>query len=464
MKKRNRNALIERAGLLAVEAACNNLDLIWRDLLQEDVGIDGTIEIAIGEFPTGKLIGAQVKSGASYIRSETPTTFRFYPDADDMQYWASVSIPMFLLLHDPRIGTVYWADLSKHIQERVDNPLDSPSIIFSKSNVMNEKFSAYLRGRFDLLLYSDEEYAAAQTDLRNLEHTLGTLDSAVTFSALDLFVEGLWGLCSKLQFHSSMMSELVRREAMDKPEVLLLNYTLDRASLYPFLSRYFNLLSKHHLATLDGADINHSLYAKLEFPTFIAPLTTNGRRFTEYLRKCSTPRVHDNQFFTLALLPHVQIEVYSDFKVSGDEPIFGKFTDVLAICFNPHLDYYHLEHWHRAEGAVACKICSQSIFYSELKEYINHHFGLLPKDRLWFRYREIPLTPLICWLEEWNDNHQPMPGQDLQGKSSARLAGFHDEWLSISAPVGVVSVSEPKLPQFPSPILANGEYLHAPDS
>jgi hypothetical protein len=30
-----------------------------------------TIEIALGEFPTGKLVGAQIKSGMSYIRSET---------------------------------------------------------------------------------------------------------------------------------------------------------------------------------------------------------------------------------------------------------------------------------------------------------------------------------------------------------------------------------------------------------
>ncbi len=101
MKRRNKNAVTEREGLLAVEVACNRLNLIWRDLLQEDVGIDGTIEVAIGEYPTGKLVGVQVKSGASYIRSETAESFRFYPDKDDLQYWASVSIPMFLLVHDP---------------------------------------------------------------------------------------------------------------------------------------------------------------------------------------------------------------------------------------------------------------------------------------------------------------------------------------------------------------------------
>ena len=109
MKKRVRNAKQERAGVIAVEQACNKLDLIWRNLLQEDVGVDGTIEIALGEFPTGKLVGAQVKSGVSYVRSETDSSFRFYPDKDDLTYWRELSIPLFLLVHHPDDGNVYWS-------------------------------------------------------------------------------------------------------------------------------------------------------------------------------------------------------------------------------------------------------------------------------------------------------------------------------------------------------------------
>jgi len=71
MRRRSGTAVTERAGINAVEAACLDLNLIWRALLQEGVGVDGTIEIATGDFPSGKLVGAQVKSGRSYIRSET---------------------------------------------------------------------------------------------------------------------------------------------------------------------------------------------------------------------------------------------------------------------------------------------------------------------------------------------------------------------------------------------------------
>lgn len=86
---------------------CNDLDLIWRSLLEEDVGVDGTIEIALGEFPTGKIIGAQVKSGMSYIRSESETSFRFYPDKDDLDYWRELSVQLFLLIHHPGDDNVY---------------------------------------------------------------------------------------------------------------------------------------------------------------------------------------------------------------------------------------------------------------------------------------------------------------------------------------------------------------------
>ncbi|RWI08808.1 MAG: DUF4365 domain-containing protein [Mesorhizobium sp.] len=79
MRKRSRTAKQGRAGVIAVEQACNELDLIWRSLIEEDVGVDGTIEMALGEFPTGKIIGVQIKSGRSYIRSETEAFFKFYP-------------------------------------------------------------------------------------------------------------------------------------------------------------------------------------------------------------------------------------------------------------------------------------------------------------------------------------------------------------------------------------------------
>lgn len=328
VKKRVRNARQGRAGVIAVEQACNRLDLIWRNLLEEDVGVDGTIEVALDEFPTGKLVGAQIKSGMSYVRSETATSFRFYPGKDDLAYWRELSIPLFLFVHHPGEDRVYWVDVTHHIESRGDDPLGTSYIEFSKNNQLDAAFETYLRGRFDLVVYNDGQYAELRHELEKLVHTDGSGRGTVSVSALDLFVEGLWGLCSKLQFHSSLLSDIIRKTVRDREGTVPITYTFDRAVLYPFFTRYFNLLTKHHLALIDSADINNSLYAKLEYPAFIAALTTNGRRFVEYLRSSGRENVHDNQFLSLTARPHVQIEVYSSFELLGGRANFGPFTEL----------------------------------------------------------------------------------------------------------------------------------------
>lgn len=338
MKKRSRTAKQGRAGIIAVEQACNQLDLIWRNLLEEDVGVDGTIEIALGEFPTGKIVGAQVKSGASYVRSETDSGFRFYPDEDDLAYWRKLSIPLFLLVHHPRDDCVYWVDVSRYVESRENNSLGTSSITFSKANKLDRDFEVYLHSRFDLTVHTDAQYADLRRELQSVTHMDGSGGGVVTITAFDLFIEGLWGLCSKLQFHSSLLADLIRKAVRDRDGEIAVTYTFDRATLYPFFTRYFSLLTKHHLVVLDTAEINESLYVKLEYPTFIAPLTTNGRRFVAYLRLIGVPAARDHQYMSLSVRPHVQIEVYSSFGSINGQVRFGPFTDVLAIGFNAYLD------------------------------------------------------------------------------------------------------------------------------
>ena len=146
-RRRPRYARQGRAGVIAVESACNRLDLIWRNLLEEDVGVDGTIEVALGDFPTGKLVGAQIKSGMSYIRSESSDGFRFYPKSGDLAYWQALSIPLFLFVHHPEHDEVYWVDMEKHFESRGDDPLGPAYVQFSKSNKIDEAFQAHLRAR-----------------------------------------------------------------------------------------------------------------------------------------------------------------------------------------------------------------------------------------------------------------------------------------------------------------------------
>jgi len=233
MKKRKKNAKTERAGVVALEKACIPLDLIWRSLLEEDVGVDGTIEIALGEFPTGKLIGAQVKSGLSYIRSETETGFRLYADEDDIEYWQALSIPLYIFVHDPRDGKVYWKDFSSHVREDTQH---GPSTLIEmlKVNQVDNAFSAHLRARVDLGVFDKTRHATIQKELAAIIWSDGTGGSQVTVSGLDLFVQGLWGLCSKLQFHSSIIADLIRAKAIKQVAEVSVDYTFSRETCIRF--------------------------------------------------------------------------------------------------------------------------------------------------------------------------------------------------------------------------------------
>lgn len=461
MKKRNRHAKTERAGVIAVEQACNDLDLIWRPILVEDVGLDGAIEISLGDFPTGKIVGAQIKAGQSYIRAENDATFRFYPDEDDLAYWLAVTIPVILFVHDPTSSRTYWLDVKKHVQER------PPGVVyfeFPKSNVADRAFEAYLHATFDLRIFGDEEYTQAQTELSKIVYASGDAGGTVNVSALRLFVTGLWGLCSKLQFHTSIITDIIRRDVRDRQGDIRVNYTFSRDEIYAFLSRYFNTLTTYRLAELDVQDINHSMYAKLELPSFIAPLTVNGRRFVEFLRR-SQGDVHDNQYLTLSLLPHVRLEFYDDFSIEGGSghARLGRYRDVVRIRFNKHLDYYRIVHIsRRTPDDDPIIVVDQTVFYYELRDYLSSQFGHIDRKHVILRYYDLPLSPLICWLETWSDQ-QPLPAESLLGKSNFEQAGFADEMQSILGALGSMTVSEPNL-LMPddNPFLVNGDILTIP--
>lgn len=239
-----------------------------------------------------------------------------------------------------------------------------------------------------------------------------------------------------------------------------MRYSFSRGNLYPFFIKYIDVLMRHHLALIDAADVNESLYAKLEFPTFLAPLTTNGRRFVEYLRANGREDAHDNRFFTLTLIPHTQIEVYASFEETEQGGRFGPYTDVLGISFNPHLDYYHLIHWRRASpDAKPEKIAEQTIYFFELIDHIERTLGALDKDLILLRHLDLPITPLISWLEAWYGMEQPFSASLLGEKSNTYMFGFVDEISSIMGAAGVMEISEPVLPVLPLRNLASGEMM-----
>ncbi|WP_420006641.1 DUF4365 domain-containing protein [Arenibacterium sp. LLYu02] len=460
-KKRSGSAIVEKAGLLAVEKACNDQDLIWRDLLQEDVGVDGTIEVCLGDFPTGKIVGAQVKSGMSYVNGDREDQFKFYARPADLDYWLQLSIHLFLFVYHPEDDQVYWHHVTNYVPDDEGQTSPSTHIVISKENKIDEAFSRYLITLFALEVYDADRLTLLSDEMAATTISVGHGEAAVTISALDLFVGGLWGLCSKVQFHASILLQGIRKHVISRGKDAPIAYTFSRGEIYPFVVKYVRLLTDHGLAKIDIDDVNDSLYRKMEQPTFIAPLTTNGRALVDFLRTRGHADVHDNQFFTLSLVPAVQIEVYATFDESKGEEAFGPYTDVLAIRFNQYLDYYEVQHLARTKNGESTQVrASQIMYFNEMIEYLDRMLTKTPKDRVLLRYLDHPCTPLISWLENWYGEKQLFHIDDLATKTNSDQIGFHDELVSIMSGVGAMTAQEPHLPDFPIRSLFNGEFLN----
>jgi hypothetical protein len=56
-------------GVMFIQRTVDDLECVWRSTPNDDVGLDGEIELGKDGAATGHLIKVQVKSGKSYIRN-----------------------------------------------------------------------------------------------------------------------------------------------------------------------------------------------------------------------------------------------------------------------------------------------------------------------------------------------------------------------------------------------------------
>jgi hypothetical protein len=119
VKKFNPYRKTANQGVAFVQKIVDEMDCVWRPTPNDDVGLDGEIELGKDGAATARLIKVQVKSGKSYFHKETATRFEFIAKPDDLEYWSRVNLPVILVVYDPEKGEGYW----KHIQRFLsDNP------------------------------------------------------------------------------------------------------------------------------------------------------------------------------------------------------------------------------------------------------------------------------------------------------------------------------------------------------
>jgi len=120
----------ERAGVHAVAKNVHEeFDWIFREQ-EEDFGIDAQIEVVVDHRPSGKIIAAQIKSGASYFAEEETVGFVFRGNLADLDYWLNHDLPVIVILYDPNGQVAYWQHVTS---ERVTRFAEGWKILVPRS-------------------------------------------------------------------------------------------------------------------------------------------------------------------------------------------------------------------------------------------------------------------------------------------------------------------------------------------
>lgn len=98
----------DRVGVSAVGLLFHKeLGWLFREQ-QQDFGVDAQVEIVEEKKPTGRLIGIQIKSGASFFQERTAEHIVFRGDLDHLDYWLRHRLPIIVVLYDPSSDAAYW--------------------------------------------------------------------------------------------------------------------------------------------------------------------------------------------------------------------------------------------------------------------------------------------------------------------------------------------------------------------
>lgn len=109
-KIHSQTRIIDNKGLARLQTYCANHtpQVSWRPVSNDDIGIDGEIELYSDEgHRLSEIIKVQLKStetDKSYIKNENPVngTFTFYAEKSDVEYWQELSNDVLLVIFDNR--------------------------------------------------------------------------------------------------------------------------------------------------------------------------------------------------------------------------------------------------------------------------------------------------------------------------------------------------------------------------
>ena len=94
------------------------MGFVW-NALHLEAGIDGIIEVRDSSTSevTNCIIQVQSKAGPSYFRAESDSTFEFYCDERDLEYWLRGNAPVVLVVSRPDSDEAYWVPVKDYFRD-----------------------------------------------------------------------------------------------------------------------------------------------------------------------------------------------------------------------------------------------------------------------------------------------------------------------------------------------------------
>ena len=161
-KSLNPNRKTANQGVAFVQRTVDEMDCVWRSTPNDDVGLDGEIELGKKGTATGHLLKVQVKSGKSYFHNVSGQNFDFLAGADDLQYWRGANVPVILVVYDPDLSEGYWKSIQHCVAQ---NP---PAKDKSYRIQFNRKRDRFVPGSFlqlcNLVIADEAELTAFLKD------------------------------------------------------------------------------------------------------------------------------------------------------------------------------------------------------------------------------------------------------------------------------------------------------------
>lgn len=296
----------ERLGVNAVAEAVARLGLIWRETPSADIGIDGHIEYVTAEgAATGRMVAVQIKSGPSFLK-ERDGNWVFYPAQKHRFYWERFPLPVLVVLHDPGRGVSYWQDVRRILRASGSN---EAGILVPKENVLQHVTPGDLFRDFAV---SGEPFLELDDVLTRLIQTKSR-NASFPVSFFDLFCNGLTNICRSLYFGMDV--------AMTVAECKMANQSTPMGvglgdTEHEFLFDFIKFLVHQHLADVEFSDCLIDWHDRQMMPTFMAALTSRGRRL-------------------VGMIGNLQSQLESDGTITKAGSIRAAQEDFVQMVFSP---------------------------------------------------------------------------------------------------------------------------------